>query len=135
MSQENVDIIRHGYELYTQGNIDAVAELFTEDAEIADAGGLGIAGTAAGVRHGPEGFRRVVEETMDVFEDFEVETEEFLDTGDAVVVPVRITGRGKASGAQMEMRLVHLWVLRDGKAIRGEVHRTVDEALAAAVRT
>ena len=51
---------------------------------------------------------------------------------EAVVVPVRITGRGKASRAEMEIRLVHLWVLRDGKAIRGEVHRTVDEALEAA---
>jgi hypothetical protein len=30
------------------------------------------------------------------------------------------------------MHLVHLWVLRDGKAIRNEIHRTVAEALEAA---
>jgi hypothetical protein len=40
---------------------------------------------------------------------------------------VRISGRGRESGLEMEMRPV-----REGKVIRGEVYRMADEALEAA---
>jgi ketosteroid isomerase-like protein len=60
------------------------------------------------------------------------EAEEFIDAGEAVVVPVRMSGLGRASGAKLELRLAHLWVLRNGKVIRGEVYRTTEEALEAA---
>jgi SnoaL-like domain len=99
------------------------------DAELADTGGLGFADTAAGTRHGPEGFLRATEEVLEAFADYRVETKDFIEAGDAVVVPVRISGRGRTSGAKLETRLAHLWVLRNGKVIRGEVYRTVDEAL------
>ena len=122
-------IVRRGYELYVAGDLEGVAALFSTNAELADAGGLGVAGTAAGTRHGPEGFLRANEEVLEAFEDYRVEPEEFIDVGEAVVVPVRISGRGRASGAQQEARLAHLWVLRNGKVIRGEVYRTTEEAL------
>jgi ketosteroid isomerase-like protein len=132
MSQENVEIVRRGYELYAAGDLDGVAALFSADAELAGAGGLGVAGTAAGTRYGPEGFLRATEEAVEAFEDYRTEAEDFIDAGAAVVVPVVITGRGRASGANMEMRLAHLWVLRNGKVIRGEVYRTTEDALEAA---
>jgi uncharacterized protein len=132
MSEENVEIVRRGYELYAAGDLDGVAGLFSNDAELADAGGLGVAGTAAGTRHGPEGFLRATEEALEAFEDYRVEAEEFIDAGDAVVVPVRISGRGRASGAKLETRLAHLWVLHNGRVIRGDVYRTTGEALEAA---
>ena len=68
----------------------------------------------------------------EAFEDYRVEPEDFIDAGEAVVVPVRITGRGKASGAEMELRAAHLWVIRKGKATRSDVYRTLGEALEAA---
>jgi ketosteroid isomerase-like protein len=132
VSGENVEIVRRGYELYAAGDLEGVAALFSADATLADAGGLGVADTAVGTRHGPEGFLRGIEETLEAFEDYRVEPEDYIDAGDAVVVPVRISGRGRASGAKQEMRLAHLWVLRHGKVIRGVVHRTVAEALKAA---
>ena len=132
MSQENVEIVRRGYELFAAGDLESVAELFAEDAEVPDAGGLGLEGTATGARYGPEGFLRAVEDTVEAFEDYRNEIEEFIDAGDAVVVRLRIAGRGRASGADMEMRVVHLWIVRDGKVIRGEVHRSTEEALKAA---
>ncbi len=111
-----------------------MAALFEADAEMADAGGLGVAGTAVGTRRGPEGFLRGTEEVQESFEDFRIEPEDFIDAGDGVIVPVRISGKGRASGVEQEEHLMHLWVLRDGKVIRGEVFRTTDEALEAARR-
>ena len=132
MSRENVEIVRRGYELYAAGDLEGVASLFAEEAELADAGGLGVVGTAAGTRHGPEGFLRATEEAVEAFEDYRVDAEEFIDAGDSVVVPVRISGRGRASGAKLETRLAHLWVLRNGSVIRGDVYRGTEEALEAA---
>src|SRR5262249_14883292 len=132
MSKENVEIIMRGYELFAAGDFDGVAALFSEHAELTDAGGLGIADTAPSTRTGPEGFLRSIEETRDAFEDYRVEPEDFIDAGDLVVVPVSISGRGRASRAKQEAHLVHVWALRDGEVIRSEIYRTVEEALEAA---
>ena len=132
MSQENVEIVRRGYELFSEGNFEAVTELISDEAELPDGGGLGLDDTAAGTRRGPDGFLQGSQDALDAFEDYRVEPQEFIDAGDAVVVPVRISGRGRASGATLEVRLVHLWVLRNGRAIRNEIYRTTAEALEAA---
>lgn len=131
MAEGNVEIVRRGYELFSRGDLAGVAALFAEEAEMPGAGGLGIEGTGAGTVQGPEGFLRAIEETVDIFEDYVVETEQFIDSGNAVIVEVRISGRGRVSGVPQETRLAHLWVLRDGKVIHGQVHRTVEEARAA----
>ena len=72
MSQENVEIVRRGYELFAEGDLEGVAAF-----------------------------------------------------------PVRISGRGRASGAKLETRLTHVWVFRNGKVIRGEVYQSSSEALEA----
>jgi uncharacterized protein len=131
MSQENVEIVRRGYELFAEGNLEGVMDLISDEAELPDAGGLGLWDTAAGTRRGPDGFLQGSQDALDAFEDYRVEPQQFIDAGDAVVVPVRISGRGRASGATQEIRLVHLWVLRDGKAIRNEIYRTTAEAFEA----
>ena len=131
MSQENVEIVRRGYERYAAGDLEGAADLIADEATLSDAGGLGIADSAAGSRFGPQGFLRAAEEAREAFENYLVEPEEFIDTGNAVIVPVRISGRGRGSGVKLDMYLVHLWVLRDGKAMRNEIHRTVAEALEA----
>jgi uncharacterized protein len=132
MSRDNVELVRRGYELYARGELEQIAELFSPDANLAGAGGLGIAGTAAGTRFGPDGFLGSAHEATEAFDDYRVEPEEFVDAGDSVVVVVSISGRGRESGLELEMHVAHLWTVRDGKVVRGEVHRKKEEALAAA---
>jgi uncharacterized protein len=135
MSRENVELVRRGYELFARGDVEGVAALFSSDADVADAGGLGIAGTAAGRRTGPAGFLQATVDVNEVFDDYTVEAEEFIDAGDSVVVAVRLSGRGRESGVELEMHVAHLWTVRDGKVVRGDVYRTADEALEAAGAT
>jgi ketosteroid isomerase-like protein len=132
MAEQNAEIVRRGYELFAAGDLDGVVALFADEAEMPGGGGLGIEGTM-GIRHGPEGMLRAMQEALDAFDDYRVEVEEIVDAGEtAVVAIVRIGGRGKASGMEQEVRLAHLWFVHDGKATRGEVHRTLDAALKAA---
>jgi uncharacterized protein len=134
MSRENVELVRGGYEMFARGDLEGAAALFSPDADVADAGGLGIAGTAAGRRTGPAGFLQATGEVAEAFDDYTVKAEEFIDAGDSVVVSARISGRGRESGLEMEMRVAHLWTIRDGKVVHGDVYRTADEALEAAGR-
>jgi ketosteroid isomerase-like protein len=132
MSQENVELVRRGYEHFAAGDMDRLSDLFAPDAELADAGGLGVDDTAVGIRLGFEGFVRASEEVQEAFDDYRVEPEEFIDAGNAVVVLAHISGRGRASGMTLDTRLAHLWVFRGDKVVRGEVYRTAEEALEAA---
>jgi uncharacterized protein len=131
MSQANLDLVRQGYELFAAGNYEAVAALMAPAAEVADSGGLALPGSAAGSRQGPEGFLRSAQEGPEAFDEYTVEPERFIEAGDAIVVPVRISGRGRTSGVPLDTRLVHLWVLKDGQVVRGEVYRSTEEALKA----
>ena len=58
--------------------------------------------------------------------------EEYIGVGDRVVVVVRFVGRGRESGFPIDERLCHVWTLREGKAVRMEVHSGREEGLRAA---
>jgi len=132
MCEQNVEIVRRGYAMFSAGDIEGAAEMFAEDTEIPGAGGLGVPDSTDGPRIGPEGFLRSVADTQAAFEDYRVKTDELIAVSDAVVVPVRIRGRERDNGARLEMCSAHLWVLRDGVVVQGEVNRTAEEALQAA---
>jgi ketosteroid isomerase-like protein len=133
MSEENLETVRRGYALFAAGDLEGVAALFCSEADLARAGGLGLEDSGGERRSGPDGFISASRELLDIFDDYRIDPENFIDTGEAVIVPVLISGTGKASGASLDMRLVHLWVFHgSGKVERSEVFRTVDEALAAA---
>jgi ketosteroid isomerase-like protein len=69
---------------------------------------------------------------MSPFENFYAHAEEFVDAGDAVVVRVRQGGRGKQSGAEVEMPPYwQVYRLLDGRAVRIEVYGDQRRALEA----
>jgi ketosteroid isomerase-like protein len=49
---------------------------------------------------------------------FAVTPEEFMATGDIVAVVVSYTGTGKATGKPLDLPVVHVWEIQDGKAVR-----------------
>ena len=55
-----------------------------------------------------------------------------MEKGDRVVVVFRFLGTGRESGVPIDQRLCHAWTIRDGKAVRMEVHSSRDEALRSA---
>ncbi len=60
-----------------------------------------------------------------------IEPEEFIQSGDRILVLIRWSGRGKGSGAQIEAEGAHLWTFRDGLVVDYGVYRDRDEARAA----
>jgi ketosteroid isomerase-like protein len=60
-----------------------------------------------------------------------LEADEFIKSGDRILVLVRWRGRGKGSGVGMEAEGAHLWTFRDGRVVSWDVYRDRDEARAA----
>ena len=128
MSEENVEVVRRGYEAFNRGDLDGMVADFAPTFEYVASGA--VPGTG-GVYAGPEGLR----EFMGWFGEFyeaRAEIDELIDAGDRVLVATTTRGRGKQSGVQSAWHLWQLWTLRDGKIVRGQGFTNRDEALEAA---
>ena len=84
-----------------------------------------------GVYRGRDAFRGYFERFREEWDDYRVNAEEVRDSGDKVLVFTRQSARGKASGVQIDLRIAHLWTIRDGKAVRMQAYFDREEALKA----
>jgi ketosteroid isomerase-like protein len=79
-----------------------------------------------------EGFVDAMREWLSAWErPITIEAEEFIESGDRILVLITWIGRGKGSGAQVESPGAHLWTFRDGLVVHYGVYRDRDEARAA----
>jgi len=115
MSQQDVEIVRSGYDAFNRKDIPAVLALYDPQIEWIEAGG----GRApSGTFRGPQSIANEVFATVPQnFDDFHAEPEQFIDAGENVVVVGRFRGRAK-SGATLDTPFVHVYQMRNGKAVR-----------------
>ena len=131
MSEETVEIVRRVYEAAAQRDSETVLALYDPEVEL-DNTRLGIVGTV-GVYHGHEGLRRFFSIWHEAWESVDYEVEELIDAGDdQVVAVVTRHGRGRSSGADVELHVVLLWTVRVGKVVRVVWFPTREEAMQAA---
>jgi ketosteroid isomerase-like protein len=116
MSKENMEIVRRAYEALNKGEYTAFFAAFDPEIELV----LPEGGMNAGTHRGPREVRQFLEGYFESFENFQVVAEEFFDTGDQVVAFLRQSGRGRASGIEIETRFAHVLTLRGGKVRRVE---------------
>jgi ketosteroid isomerase-like protein len=75
---------------------------------------------------------RAFEEWFESFDEFFMRPTEYLDAGDKVVVTFVTPGRGKDSGAQVEMTVYCVIAVKDGKIASYREYSTKADALKAA---
>lgn len=112
----NVELIRGIYDAFAAGDIPAVLGAMSGDIVWNEAENFPYAD--GNPYRGPDAivsgvFARLGGE----WDGFAAVPEEFLDAGDAVVVVGRYRGTYKATGRAIDAQMVHLWRVRDGKAI------------------
>ena len=83
------------------------------------------------VYSGHDGLRRLLHEIREVWDEFRVTPERFIDAGDRVVVIEAIRGRGRTSSVPVETRSASIWTLRDGQIIHMRTSYDPQEALEA----
>ena len=115
MSEQNVEYVKGVYGAFARGDVPAVLGAFAEDIEWFEAEGM----PYGGLYRGPEAVAQNVfgPITEDV-EGFAVTPEELIGSGASVAAVVRYTGTGKATGKALDVPVVHVWEIRDGKLAR-----------------
>jgi uncharacterized protein len=117
MSQENVDLVRGGYDDFNSGNVEGVIGRFNAEVEWIEPGG---GNAPSGTFRGPESVaNEVFANVPENFDEFTCSVEEASDEGDTVVVTARFKGKNK-SGAELDTQAEHVWEVRDGKVARFE---------------
>jgi ketosteroid isomerase-like protein len=129
MSQENIEIVRRGFEAYARRDVDQFLSYLDPDFELHSA----IVGGAEGrVYRGHDGVRRWLADSDESFEDLRIEPTEFRDLGDRVLVFGRIRARGRESGLELDSPTGWVSTVRDGRLVKAEGFLSRAEALEAA---
>ena len=118
MSQENVERIRRAFEGTTTGDFSYLPGLIDENCDFR----LPPEFPGTQTARGPEGFRNVVEEVEEAFEDIRYDPQEFLDQGDRLFVAVRNIGHAKHTGMAVDLLVYRVYTFRDGKVVTMEAY-------------
>src|SRR5215208_2300121 len=112
MSQANVEVVRRLFGARNEGDIEAMLVCLTPDIEFDYSASRG---PWAGMYRGHEAVRRGWETLPEAFDHVRWEADEFIDAGDAVVVPARFFYRGRGSGVEGVAQGAQVYWLQDGR--------------------
>ena len=115
MGQQRVKLVRGVYEAFSRGDLHAVLGAMADEFEWYEAEGLPYRGL---YRNWEAVAQNVLGPLIDDIPNFEATPEQFIASGDTVAAVVRYTGSGKATGKQLDLPVVHVWDVRDGKIAR-----------------
>src|SRR5215207_5190403 len=131
MSQENVELVRAVLETWNRswrdGDPDPALDMLDPDVVLDFSGNV----FNPRVLKGHEGYRQLLVEVGEVWDEVTFEVEELIPTDDGVLTLVVARARGRASGVAIEERVAQLFTVRDGKISRMQAYSDRDEALEA----
>ena len=123
MSQANVEIVRAAYET---GEPDF--DFLHPDVKWHTRADLPDSTTY----HGHDGVTKLASEWFELFDDLRFDPEEFIDAGgDVVIAVLRLRGRIRGSGKEVNMPETHVWTMLDGRGVDCREYPTKAEALKA----
>lgn len=122
MSQDQLErrsplaIARDSYAAFERDDIDGVLADLDPEIVWEQAQGLPHGGTY----HGIDEVRSNIFDPLDRdwWEEFTARPDEFIDGGDEIVVLGRYRGTAKESRRTLNVPFVHVWSIRDGRAVR-----------------
>jgi ketosteroid isomerase-like protein len=128
MSQENVDKSNAFMEAYNRRDFDEAVKDFDPQVEF-----ILPPQQASDSCVGPRNIVRFWDGLEETFDNLQLHPQEVVDAGDRVATRLRHSGRGKASGVEIDAELYHQVItFRDGVMVRMEYFDNWDAALAAA---
>jgi ketosteroid isomerase-like protein len=115
----NKDIVEGVYASFVQGDVPAVLGAMADDIQWTEADGFPLAGTYVGPQAVLEGvFMRLGE----IGDDYAVVPEQFVATGDTVVVLGHYAWKHKSSGKPAAVKMAHVVTLDGGKIATFQQH-------------
>jgi uncharacterized protein len=127
MSQENVETVRKSLEAFELGGLDASLSFYDPEVTWQEAQDEPEAETY----RGHDALRALVEKWLVPFDDLRIEPEQFIDAGEAVVMPYRFRGRERSSGNDITAPETWVFWSRGGRISEVREYRHKVEALEA----
>ncbi|MEA2439923.1 MAG: uncharacterized protein QOH76_1347 [Thermoleophilaceae bacterium] len=112
MSDQNLELIRGGYEAFARGDLPGVLAILADDIAWTVPPPLPQATEA----RGHEEVGRFFERLLGIWEGLDLEIDDVVASGDRVCVIGR--GSGKVDGQQTGYGFVHCWTVAGGRATR-----------------
>jgi uncharacterized protein len=128
MSQENVEIVRAAIDAWNRGDWGGVVKDAAGDFELVPPSQSPLSAPVRGV----DEVRAWAADQQETVGDLSIEIEELIESGESIVALIRLGIRPQGADAEFELRIAHLWTLRNGKLIRCEVFPERNKALEAA---
>ncbi len=128
MSQENVEIVRRGFETWEEGDFGAHLRLVHQDIVCSRVAPL----INPKTYHGLDGYLEFAGEWLAPYDDLRFLPSEYTEVGGRILVEVPQEGRLAGSNQVVKGTFWFLMSLRDGKIIRVDTYGERDQALEAA---
>ena len=125
MSQENVEVIRRGYEHF-EATGEPIWDDFAESLEIRDH-----QSPDQGYYVGHAGFQRWIDDWSEAWTEWSIEVEDIVEVGDSVLVLIHHTARGSSTGLDLDSHDGILYGFRDGKVVTLDYYTGRENALEA----
>jgi ketosteroid isomerase-like protein len=129
MSQENVAIVRQIFRAFNSEDIELILAHTHNDFELEVPPALS---AEPDTYRGHDGMRRYWESFQDAMDEIRIQPERLCDAGEAVVVAMHLTAKGRRTAIAVEQRTVGVWTICDGKVMRIHAYVSLSEALEAA---
>ncbi len=123
----DLDVIRAAYAAVDSDGIPA-PDLFDPDVEWHNAPEL----PGATVHRGIDAMMADIRTQAEAWEERRFEPVELIETGEGAVMFLRVTARGRSSGATVDLMVAHVLTIRDGKVVRVRAFIDREQALRAA---
>jgi ketosteroid isomerase-like protein len=127
MPQENLELVSRIHDGWSRGDFSIGRDLMAPDFEWHQQAEA----VEPGSHRGPA-IGGAISKIFEVYENFRVEPEEYIDAGDKVVVAARVQAVGKGSGLELDQRFAFVWTVRRGRladlAVFGDRREALDAA-------
>jgi ketosteroid isomerase-like protein len=111
MSRQEIELLRHVYDDWAQGDFHSGRDLLHEDIEFR------MGGLYRERARGRDVFEQQLFEFLGTWTDYSIEAEQFVDAGDKVLVECHQHGHGKAGGAEVDQTLFTVWTFRNPRVV------------------
>jgi ketosteroid isomerase-like protein len=126
MPEDNVGTVRSSYDAFLRRDLEEFLSYHDPDVEFRS-----LVLEVEGVYRGHDGLRSWWENVVDVFPDWQPQIEEARESGDRVLLRVRVEGAGTGTGIDLERHAWNVVEVHDGRVSSSAFYRTEEEALSA----
>ena len=112
MAEKSAELVKSVYEAFARGDLATALAAMADDIEWHEADG----GPYGGVYHGPEQVAaKVLGRVVGDVPDFAATPEQVIPSVRTVAVIGRYTGTGRATALKLDLPVVHIWHVHEGK--------------------